>query len=64
LWTSASTLANFRSYLIRPKLSIALASSEREVAVLDPVVGPASNLLLPGVTEFLHFMPGFNLRDG
>lgn len=32
----------------------ALASSEREVAVLDPLVGPAADLLLVGITQFAH----------
>ena len=32
----------------------ALASSERQVAVLDPVVGPAADLLLLGVAQLVH----------
>jgi hypothetical protein len=31
-----------------------LASSERRVAALDTVVGPAADLLLVGVAQFLH----------
>ena len=31
-----------------------LSSSEREVAILDPVVGPASGLLLRGIAQLVH----------
>ena len=31
-----------------------LSSSERQVAVLDPVVGPAADLLLLGIAELVH----------
>ena len=31
-----------------------LSSSERQVAVLDPIVGPAADLLLVGIAELIH----------
>lgn len=50
-------LANFCSVFFRLNLHRSLSSSERQVTVLTPVVGPASDLLLAGVAQLFHRRP-------